>query len=196
MTRPDHAARVSRQTCAGAALRITLAAAASLASLCAFGADAAAEAWALHGQATHVTQRHDRFRSPYAGTNSLVASGRTEETTDATLYAGLRLWHGAELWADPELDQGFGLSNTVGVAGFPSGEAYKVGANPPYLRLPRFFLRQTIPLGSSDEPVAAAANQLAGIGLGHTLFRRRVNGKAVALAGERWLALGGQRLRT
>lgn len=120
-----------------------------------------AEDWAVHGQMTNVTQWHRRFRSPYAGTNSLEASGRTEETTDATIYAGVRLWRGVELWLNPELDQGFGLSNTVGVAGFPSGEAYKIGANTPYLRLPRAFLRQTIALGTSLEPVAAAANQLA-----------------------------------
>ena len=121
------------------------------------------EAWALHGQLTNVTQRNNRFRSPYSGTNSLNAQGRTEETTDATLYVGLRVWPGAEFWLNAEVDQGFGLSNTVGVAGFPSGEAYKVGANSPYLRLPRAFLRQTISLGASSESVEGSANQLAGI---------------------------------
>ncbi len=141
-----------------------------LASLLACGAaatesePAASETWAIHGQMTNVTQGHRRFRSPYAGTNSLIADGRTEETTDATLYAGVRLWRGAEFWLNPELDQGFGLSNTVGVAGFPSGEAYKVGANTPYFRLPRAFLRQAIALGPEDETVAGAANQLAGAG--------------------------------
>ena len=29
----------------------------------------------------------------------------------------------AEIWVDPEIDQGFGLSGTFGVAGFPSAEA-------------------------------------------------------------------------
>ena len=122
----------------------------------------AAEDWAIHGQMTNVTQWHNRFRSPYAGTNSLTADGRTEETTDVTIFAGLRLWHGAELWVNPELDQGFGLNNTVGAAGFPSGEAYKIGANTPYLRIPRAFLRQTIEMGPLDQPVSPLANQLAG----------------------------------
>ena len=120
------------------------------------------EIWAIHGQLTNVTQRHPRFSSPYSGENSLDASGRAEETTDITLYAGLRLWQGAELWINPEIDQGFGLSNTVGVAGFPSGEAYKVGANKPYLRLPRAFIRQVIAMGGDEQRVEAAANQLAG----------------------------------
>jgi high affinity Mn2+ porin len=120
------------------------------------------EKWAVHGQLSNVTQRHPSFTSPYSGTNSLQSNGRTEETTDITLYAGTRLWRGAELWLNPEIDQGFGLNNTVGLAGFASGEAYKIGANTPYLRLPRAFIRQVLPLGGSEGNVESAANQLGG----------------------------------
>jgi len=73
-----------------------------------------------------------------------------------------RLWHGAELWVDPEIDQGFGLSDTLGVAGFPSGEAYKVGNSYPYARLPRYFIRDTISLGGKAEKLEASANQFEG----------------------------------
>ncbi len=118
--------------------------------------------WAWHAQATNVTQHHQSFQAPYSGDNSLSPRGRTEETTDLTAYLGVRPWRGAELWFNPEIDQGFGLSNTVGVAGFPSGEAYKVGANTPYLRLPRVFLRQVIALGGASDTVEAGANQFAG----------------------------------
>ena len=52
------------------------------------------------------------------------------ETVDATQFAGVRLWSGAEAWVNPEIDQGFGLDNTLGVAGFPSGEAYKSKTSP------------------------------------------------------------------
>ncbi|MFC5472680.1 carbohydrate porin [Paraherbaspirillum soli] len=121
------------------------------------------EQWAVHGQLTNITQWHPQFRSPYSGPNSLESNGRTEETTDLTLFAGLRLWRGAELWVNTEIDQGFGLSNTLGVAGFPSGEAYKVGANTPYLRVPRVFIRQVIPLGGAEQQVESAANQLTGV---------------------------------
>src|SRR5262249_100419 len=58
--------------------------------------------------------------------------------------------------------QGFGLSGTVGAAGFTSGEAYKVGANFPYTRLPRYFVRQTIDLGGETEKIEPAANQFGG----------------------------------
>ncbi len=121
--------------------------------------------WEWFGQVTNVTQAHPAFASPYLGDNSLDPARRSAETTDLTIYAGVRLWRGAEAWLNPELDQGFGLSNTLGAAGFPSGEAYKVGANKPYWRLPRAFLRQVIPLhsaGGKVETVEAAANQLAG----------------------------------
>lgn len=120
------------------------------------------EQWAIHGQITNITQKHNRFNAPYSGANSLRAKERTEETTDITLFAGVRLWSGAELWINPELDQGFGFGNTVGMAGFPNGGAYKVGANTPYWRLPRAFIRQVIPLGGDKTALAPAANQLAG----------------------------------
>jgi hypothetical protein len=47
-------------------------------------------------------------------------------------------------------------------AGFVSGEAYKLGANFPYTRLPRTFLRQTINLGGESEKVEAGPNTFAG----------------------------------
>jgi len=69
----------------------------------------------IHGQSTYVNQYAPGFREPYRGPNSLISkSGR--ETWDATLYVGLRLWQGAEVWINPEIDQGFGLSKTLGVA--------------------------------------------------------------------------------
>jgi high affinity Mn2+ porin len=119
------------------------------------------ERFAIHGQATYVEQATDSFSAPYGGPNSLSPnSGR--ETVDATLYLGARLWPGADGWLDAELDQGFGLDDTVGLAGFPSGEAYKVGRRRPYLRLPRAFVRQVVSAGGALDTVKAGANQLAG----------------------------------
>lgn len=122
----------------------------------------APESWSLHGQFTNVTQYHSRFTSPFRGTNSLDPGHRGNETMDATLYAGIRVWKELEFYANPEVDQGFGLSNTLGVAGFPSGEAYKIGAADPYIRLPRAFFRYTLGLGGEKETVDPDANQLGG----------------------------------
>jgi len=117
--------------------------------------------WAVHGQATYVEQHTNDFRAPYRGPNSLTPDmGR--ETSDLTLYVGARLWHGAEFWISPELDQGRGLDDTLGLAAFSSAEAYKVGSNAPYLRLPRLYVRQTLDTGGERENVEGAANQLAG----------------------------------
>jgi high affinity Mn2+ porin len=119
------------------------------------------ESFATHGQFTYVEQETSGFNAPYAGRNSL-SPDRGAETTDATLYLGARLWQGAEGWINGEIDQGFGLDDTLGVAGFPSGEAYKVGKNQPYLRMPRLFARQTLNLDDSRRTIDAAANQLGG----------------------------------
>jgi high affinity Mn2+ porin len=115
----------------------------------------------FHGQTTLLWQGYPPIRSPYAGPNSLPSSGEGRETWDATLYAGVRLWQGAELWVNPEIDQGFGLAGTLGVAGFPSAEAYKLGAEYPYGRVQRAFVRQTINLGGDTENVDAGINQFA-----------------------------------
>jgi high affinity Mn2+ porin len=122
----------------------------------------AEQRFAIHGQFTYVEQNTESFRAPYAGPNSL-SPDQGRETTDLTIYAGARLWSGAEIWINPEIDQGFGLDDTLGVAGFPSGEAYKVGKNQPYLRLPRLFVRETLDLDGDREAIEAGANQLAGI---------------------------------
>jgi acyl-CoA synthetase (AMP-forming)/AMP-acid ligase II len=117
--------------------------------------------FAVHGQFTYVEQQTSEFNAPYSGPNSL-SPNRAAETTDATLYLGARLWSGAEGWINGEIDQGFGLDNTLGVAGFPSGEAYKVGKNQPYLRMPRLFIRQTLNLDDTRRTIEASANQLGG----------------------------------
>lgn len=116
--------------------------------------------FALYGQATYIAQKTDTFRDPYGGTNSLTP-GTDSETASATLYLGARLWSGAELWVNPEADQGSGLDNTVGLAGFANGASGKVGSNPPYFRLQRAFLRQTISLAGASATSEAGPNQLA-----------------------------------
>ena len=116
--------------------------------------------FALHGQTTYLQQYAPPFRSPYHGPNSLYPN-QGRETWDVTFYAGFRLWQGAELWINPEIDQGFGLSSTLGVAGFPSGQAYKVGSSIPYARIPRIFVRQTINLGGEGQQIESGINQFS-----------------------------------
>lgn len=120
------------------------------------------EDYALHGQFTFTEQFHPGFHAAYSGPQSLDSGRRGDETIDLTIFAGVRPWRGAEIWANPEVDQGFGLSSTLGIAAFPSAEAYKVGAASPYPRLQRLFLRQTIDLGGATQAIAPDLNQLGG----------------------------------
>lgn len=122
----------------------------------------AMDIFAVHGQATFVNQAYPAFNSPYEGTNSLPGGGTSRETFDLTLSTGVKLWRGAEFWANPEIDQGFGFGNTHGAAGFPSAESYKLGSAYPYARLQRAFLRQTINLGGETEKVDDDFYQFAG----------------------------------
>jgi high affinity Mn2+ porin len=124
--------------------------------------------FAVHVQATIVGQGNAAFREPYDGPNSLNGGGDLRETFDLTGYVGVSPWRGMELWANPEIDQGFGLRNTLGAAGFPSAEAYKVGKKAPYFRLQRLFLRQTIDLGGD---AAAVKPDLNVLGATHTADR-------------------------
>ncbi len=136
----------------------------------AFAEDAPAQVLSLRTQLTHLWQYHPAFQSLDRGANSLDSGSRGNETTDVTLYVGIRLWDGAEIEADPEIDQGFGLSNTMGVAAFPSGEAYKLGKAMPYLRLQRLFVRQTIHFGQSEAEGDPSPDQIEGVPPNNTLL--------------------------
>lgn len=122
----------------------------------------AATQWDFHGQATLIEQYHPAFHSAFRGPNSLDPGSRGDETVNLTAYGGASPWSGGEAWADLEMDQGFGLSDTLGVAAFTNGEGSKVGRAIPYLRLHRLFFRQTIDLGGGEEAVPDSANQFAG----------------------------------
>ncbi len=118
--------------------------------------------WNVHGQTTFITQGYPRFRSPYQGANSLPGISQGRETWTVGAFLGWRLWEGGELYFNPELDQGFGIGSTLGLAGFSNGEAQKGGGEYPKFRAQRYFFRQTFGLGGEQEDVADAANQLPG----------------------------------
>jgi len=118
--------------------------------------------WNVHGQYTFVGQGYPSFRSPYEGAKSLAGSQQFQNTQSATAYVGLRLWEGAEFYINPELMQGFGLSEVSGIAGFTNGEAQKSNFPAPRFNVARIFLRQTFGLGGEQETISDGPNQLAG----------------------------------
>ena len=118
--------------------------------------------WNVHAQTTFLPQAYPGIRSPYSGGNSLPGSGQLQATWTTTAFVGARLWQGGEFYFNPELAQGFGLNGTLGLAGFPNGEAQKAGAAFPKIRAQRYYIKQTFGLGGEQEDVPDAANQLAG----------------------------------
>jgi len=118
--------------------------------------------WNVHAQTTFLPQGYPAIRSPYASPLSLPGGGQLQTTWTTTAFLGVRLWEGGELYFDPELAQGFGLNGTLGLAGFPNGEAQKAGAAFPKIRPQRYYLKQTFGLGGEQEDVADGPNQLQG----------------------------------
>ena len=116
--------------------------------------------FSLHGQTTLIAQGVPGFRSPYAGAQSLIPH-QARQTTTATIFLGLKLTDSTEIYYNPEFSQGFGLSRTLGVAGFVNGEAQKAGAPFPKLRSNRYYVKQTFGLGGETVDVPDGPNQVA-----------------------------------
>ena len=117
--------------------------------------------WEIHGQTTYLPQGYPGFRALYTGPNSLTPAPQAQATWSNSLFLNVRLWEGGELYYNPELLQGFGLNDTVGVAGFPNGEAQKSNFPYPHYNTSRLFLRQTFGFGGEQEELASAPGQLA-----------------------------------
>ena len=126
-------------------------------------ADGAREqSWNWHVQNTDMVQGDFGFPAKYSGTNSLDSKGEVRDTVSLDLFTGVRLWPGAEAHVDGLMWQGYGLSTTLGVEAFPSGEAYRLGTEVPNATFARVFIRQTIGLGGEQENVEDDPLHLAG----------------------------------
>jgi high affinity Mn2+ porin len=132
------------------------------------------ERLSLHAQATDTQQYHGAFPAAYSGPQSLSSNPETAKTVDATVFLGARLGTGTEFYVNEEVDQGYGLgkpataaglqyNGTLGVAGFISAEAYKIGSDSSYGRVQRIFLRHTFDLGGDAQPIDPDINQLGGV---------------------------------
>jgi high affinity Mn2+ porin len=118
--------------------------------------------WEIHGQTTYLPQGYPSFRALYTGPNSLTPAPQAQATWSNSLFLNARLWEGGEVYFNPELLQGFGLNDTVGAGGFPSGEAQKSNFPYPHYNTSRLFLRQTFGFGGEQEELASGPTQLGG----------------------------------
>jgi len=117
----------------------------------------------IHFQQTIITQYKPAFSAPYSGQNSLSPAEETQSSITSTLFGAARLWHGAEAYFNPEISGGSGLSKTLGVAGFPNGETFRVGAAEPKIYIARLYLKQTFEWDKEKDTIEDDANQLAGL---------------------------------
>ncbi len=120
------------------------------------------EDWSVHMQNTNTLQGHTKIRAPYSGTNSLNQAPQMRQMISLDLLLGMRLWSGAEMHMDCLMWQGYGMSNALGVAGFPNGEAFRKGTSEPNANIVRAFIRQSFGFGSEMEDAPSGALYLKG----------------------------------
>lgn len=125
-------------------------------------AEGAEQSWNWHVQNTDIVQGDFGFPARYSGPASLDRHGEVQETVTLDVFAGARLWRGAEAHADLLMWQGFGLTRTHGIEAFPNGDAFKAGTQTPEGMVARLFVRQTIGLGGAREDVPDDQLTLAG----------------------------------
>lgn len=120
------------------------------------------ETWNVHIQSTVVGQGYPSFSAEYTGANSLTPGAQIKDTVSVDVTGGLRLWRGGEFFGDIVIWQGYGLSNTLGAAGFPNGEAFRIGKTYPDAYPCRAYIRETIGFGGEKEASEDAPDELGG----------------------------------
>jgi high affinity Mn2+ porin len=117
--------------------------------------------WCFHFQFTGIIQYNPVFTSPYAGQNSFISKSARAYSVTSTAYLGRKLWSGASIYFNPEMAGGEGLSSTLGIAGFPNGETFRIGQPQPVVYVARIFLRQQINLDNTHfDTIPEGVNQV------------------------------------
>jgi hypothetical protein len=110
------------------------------------------ETWNAYGQVTWISSLKLPFHAPYTnyqGSNmSLLPTLEHSFTGSATLYLGVHLWPGGEVYYVPEVITLRPLSNLRGIGGsIQNFELQKCGTAMPQLYRARVYLQQTIGFG-------------------------------------------------
>jgi high affinity Mn2+ porin len=125
------------------------------------------ENWNLYGQLTTIGFFKPSFHAAYTDLNgsnsSLGTKADTSFTQTLTLYFGIRLRPGTEVYIVPEMISETTLSNLKGLGGATENfELQKTGGLSPSFYRARFFLRQTVGLGGKSSEVPSGQMQLGG----------------------------------
>ncbi len=131
-----------------------------------FAEGAADERFISQGQFTYMWHRKESFPAAYTNLNgspnSLSPERERSWTSTATMFLGVRPWHGGELYFVPEMITELPLSGLHGLGGsFQNGELEKNGRRQPTFYIARLFLRQTWGMGGESINVESGQMQLA-----------------------------------
>jgi high affinity Mn2+ porin len=116
--------------------------------------------FSIHWQATIIPQYHFKIHAPYSGDNSLVTSEPVRTSFSTTLFLKYKPFKNSYIVFNPEAAGGKGLSKTLGIAGFPNGEVYRVGDPTPKPFIGRLYWEQRFPLSNEKEKVDDEINQI------------------------------------
>jgi high affinity Mn2+ porin len=124
------------------------------------------ESWNAYGQFTYISSWKPSFSAAYTNANgsvnSLVSDSERSFTGSFTVFFGLRLWRGGELYLVPEVIAERPLSQLRGIGGaIQNFELQKGGSETPQLYRSRTFLRQTIGFGGDPVEKTSDPMQLA-----------------------------------
>jgi len=135
------------------------------------------ERWNAYGQFTYISQWKPAFSAAYtnvnnsnANGNSLLATAEQGFTASFTLFFGMKLWPGGELYLVPEVIAEQPFSGLKGIGGaIQDFELQKTGSVHPQLYRSRTFLRQTFGLGGDSDVKTSDPMQL-----GSKVDKRRI----------------------
>jgi high affinity Mn2+ porin len=111
--------------------------------------------WWISGQINVISQGHASFHALYSGTNSLKPIGEIATSRIYSLYTALRLTNSSDFVFDAEEASGTGISNSVGLAGYPNIDVVRIpGEGSPLSTAPyvaRAIFRYVFPLSDEAE---------------------------------------------
>jgi hypothetical protein len=132
------------------------------------------ERFNLYGQFTYITSFKVPWSAPYTNVNGAGGSFTTNYersfTGSFTLFFGLKLWRGGEVYFTPEVIAEHALASLKGLGGATENfELQKNGSEVPQLYRARLYFRQTFNLGGRHIVVDSNPMQL-----GTTIDRHRL----------------------
>src|SRR5260370_29550928 len=104
--------------------------------------------WNVFFRGNGMAQRDGRFGAPYEGPFSFQNYPESDVSLTTTLFFGLRIGQNTQLYFDPEIAGGKGLSGVNGIANAPNGELPRVQSATPKPYIARLYLSHDFGFGS------------------------------------------------